>query len=125
VERRRFRGIQKGGPPANGNSVQLKSLTEVAGFPVTLGQGLKGFTLYQLWDTPSANVVYSLKPETEVIVLHDYALDVAASFYHELEHVVLGDFGRNPLAGQHNAPGVNAATEHAEEEARRNAASPF
>ncbi len=105
-----------------GGKVQLESLTKAAGMPITMGQGLGGYTFYQRWGAPQAGVVYSLKPETQMINLGDTALDMTVNFYHELQHVVLGDFGRSALAGQHDAPGVNAATQDAEREAIQNAA---
>jgi hypothetical protein len=110
----------------NEGKVELRNLTEVAGFPVTLGQGLLGFTTYQLWGQPQKDVVYSNNSRTEVFMFGDLSQKMlAASFFHELEHVVLGDFGRTPHAGRHDDPGVNAATSRAEAEAYKNASTPF
>lgn len=105
---------------SNGN-VRLESLTKYAGTEVRMGQGLDGFTLEQQWGQPHADWMYSTKPETEMLALSDTVLYMTVNFYHELVHVVLGDFGRSQPAGWHNAPGVNAATKAAEEEATKNA----
>ncbi len=105
-----------------GNQTSLATMTEVNGnTPVPMGQGLGGYTLYQLWGKPQFGVVYSPKPETQVFGLSDTATDMMVNFFHEIQHVFLGDFGRKPLAGQHDAPGVNAATKAAEQEALQNA----
>lgn len=46
--------------------------------------------------------------------------ELAAAVAHEIRHVVLGDFGRSGVKGLHDSPGVNAATQNAEEEDRHN-----
>lgn len=67
-------------------------------------------------------MAYSRGPYTDFLVLSDTSLDITVNFYHELVHVVLGDFGRTPLKGRDFDPGVNTKTKEAEKEATDNAA---
>ena len=69
----------------------------------------------------SAKNIAERSSKTQVYGVADTALDMTINFFHEIQHVFLGDFGRNPKAGQHDEPGVNAKIGAAEKEAKRNA----
>ncbi len=91
-----------------------------------LGNGLYGITLFQYRGQSPGELPYAPFPlslaETQVLLSTDSSpSELAGTVYHEMRHVVLGDFGRSELRGIHGAPGVNDATSRAEAEAKRNA----
>ena len=86
------------------------------------GMGIQGLTASQLWGAPIKWGVYNAYGDnTQVYLVADTSLEMTVNFYHELQHVVLGDFGRHLKAGLHNEPGVNNRIGAAQEEAKDNA----
>jgi len=107
---------------AKGN-VALRSFKDVYGMNLTLEQGWMGQTLFQDRGGPYVDqATYTDRGTTEVEVGSDYdSVTRAGTVYHELTHVLLGDFGRSASKGVHGAPGVDDATDAAQQEAEKNA----
>jgi RHS repeat-associated protein len=104
---------------ANGTST-LGHLTDVDAF--------HGSTLFPLASSAwSLLGRYTPLPWTEVYVnSEDSAVELAVDVAHELVHVKLGDFGKNPGAAAHESPGhpnpeLENQIREAEDEARANA----
>ncbi|HEX7289255.1 MAG TPA: RHS repeat-associated core domain-containing protein [Candidatus Angelobacter sp.] len=106
---------------SSGN-LTLKPLKEALGMDFFLETPWNGQTLFKNWGGPLVeDLWYSNGKNTEVKVLADTSEEIIVeTIHHELRHVLLGDFGRAAGKGAHDAPGVNAATRAAEDEARQN-----
>ena len=79
--------------------------------------GFDGYTFFPYGTNSPAP--WSVGKFTDVVV--NTADDLSSNIYHELQHVLLGDFGRTGTAAQHGQPQVDEKTKEAEDEAERNA----
>ena len=75
---------------------------------------------YSNWfGSPLKDTFYSPDQASRFYVANDEsALEIVKTFYHELSHVYLGDFGRNVPKGSH--PNVDKDIRAIEKEAERN-----
>jgi len=80
-----------------------------------------GLTLYPLIGAPIKDSTYTASKNTQMYIASDAsATERTATFFHELVHVVLGDFGKAIPQGGHGYGTVDAQTRAAEAEARKN-----
>ncbi|MGA3197059.1 MAG: RHS repeat-associated core domain-containing protein [Terriglobales bacterium] len=106
-------GVQKG------TQVTLQSFKSIYGVDnyVSAKDAVPGQTLYQLFGDPLADTMYS-PGNTQMYVANDQTdVEIVKTEYHELTHVVLGDFGRAVPNGREDVikPQLNKAEQEAEQ----------
>jgi hypothetical protein len=80
-----------------------------------------GQTLFPLIGEPFVDSLYTPSRNTQMYIASDMsALERTATFFHELVHIVLGDFGRTIPVSGHGYDTVDQQTKAAEAEARKN-----
>jgi RHS repeat-associated protein len=90
---------------------------------VSSKDAVPGQTLFQLFGSPQKDVFYSPDQASRFYVANDEsALEIVKTFYHELSHVYLGDFGRSVQKGSH--PNADKEIRAVEKEAERNFGGP-
>jgi hypothetical protein len=108
-------GIQKG------NTVVIATFKSLFGQDnyVSSKDAVPGQTLFQLFGSPMKNVIYSPDQASRMYVANDQPdSEIVKTFYHELRHIFLGDFGRNIPRGSH--PTVDGDIQGIERESDRN-----
>ena len=80
-----------------------------------------GQTLFPLIGQPTADTLYAPGRDTQMyLAADDPGAELTKTFFHELVHIVLGDFGRTVPKSGHDVPGVTKLTNAAEAEAQKN-----
>ncbi len=107
--------------------VQQNDTVVIATFRSQFGQdnyvsrkdAVPGQTLFQLFGSPTKDVIYSPDQASRMYVANDQAdSEIVKTFFHELRHIVLGDFGRNIPRGSH--PAADRDIQDIERESDRN-----
>lgn len=97
-------------------------LTGPMGHPDT-NDGFLGYTLFPYLGVAEEGIIYSPGPYSDAVInSKELPAELTATIFHELQHVILGDFGRSALLAKHGLPAVESAVNAAEQEAKVNAA---
>jgi len=80
--------------------------------------GFTGYTLYPQPNGPTSQP-WSSDTYTHVLVNADRSW-ITSTIYHELRHVLAGNFGRVAPYGAHHTGNIDQSTEEAEKEAVKN-----
>ncbi len=97
-------------------------LSDRMGHPDT-DDGFLGYTFFPFLGKEEDGIIYSPGPYSDSVVnAQQLTADIAATIYHEFQHVILGDFGRSALLAKHGLQAVESAVNAAESEAKANAA---
>lgn len=119
--------VSPGAKFASNMGVQQGAQVVIATFASKFGQdnyvsskdAVPGQTLFQLFGSPLADTFYSPDKASRVYVANDQAdSEIVKTFFHELRHVYLGDFGRSIPKGSH--PAADRDIQGIERESDRN-----
>ena len=104
--------VSPGDKFASNLGIQKGDTVVIATFKSQFGQdnyvsrkdAVPGQTLFHLFGSPMKDVIYSPDEASRMYVANDQAeSEIVKTFFHELRHIFLGDFGRNIPRGSHPA----------------------
>ncbi len=119
--------VSPGDKFASNLGIQKADTVVIATFRSQFGQdnyvsrkdAVPGQTLFQLFGSPMKDVMYSPDQASRMYVANDQAAsEIVKTFFHELRHIFLGDFGRSVPRGSH--PAADRDIQGIERESDRN-----